>query len=256
MAITGRYTHFVNGTTTASFGAGITINAVTVTSPTQATVNLSIGASAATGSRNVTMTTGSEVATGLGVFTVLAGVPALDTINPTTGTQGSTQTLTITGLFTHFQSGVSTVSFSGTGVTAGTPTVNGPTQLQVSVTITAGAPDGARTVTVTTGSESVSKLSAFTVLASPPQISVINPNVGVPNSTVPVTVTGAFTHFVNGTTLARFGAGISVNGGADGGFGFMNVTSATTATATLTIAAGATLGARDVRVQTDRKSVV
>ena len=250
VAITGMFTHFVNGTTSASFGSGIGINSVTVTSPTQATVNITIHQAAATGSRNVTMTTGTEVATGLGVFTVLAGVPSLDSINPTSGAQGSTQTLTITGLFTHFQSGVSTVSFSGTGVNVGAVTVNGPTQIQVPVTVTVGAPAGARTVTVATGAESVSKLSAFTVLPGDPKITVINPNVGVPNSTVPVSITGEFTNFVNGTTQARFGAGISVNGGVQGDFGFLNVTSPTTATATLTIASAAALGARDVRVQT------
>ena len=250
VAITGLYTNFVNGTTNASFGSGITVNSVTVTSQTQATVNISINQGATVSSRNVTMTTGSEGATGLGVFTVVPGVASLDTVTPTSGAQGSTQTLTLTGSFTHFQAGVSTVSFSSSGVTVGAVTVNGPTQIQVPVTVTVGAPAGPRTVTVTTGTESVSKIGAFTVLTGPPQITIINPNVGVPNSTVPVSITGQFTNFVNGTTQARFGAGISVNGGAQGDFGFVTVTSATTANATLTIAAGATLGARDVRVQT------
>ena len=88
------------------------------------------------------------------------------------------------------------------------------------------------------------------MLPGNPQITIINPNVGVPNSTVPVSITGEFTNFVNGTTQARFGAGISVNGGAQGDFGVVTVTGPTTANATLTIAAAATLGARDVRVQT------
>lgn len=41
---------------TANFGANITINSVTYTSPTQATVNITVGAAAATGSRSVTIT--------------------------------------------------------------------------------------------------------------------------------------------------------------------------------------------------------
>ena len=42
VGVTGQLTHFVNNTTTANFGSGITVNSVTVTSPTFATVNITI----------------------------------------------------------------------------------------------------------------------------------------------------------------------------------------------------------------------
>jgi RHS repeat-associated protein len=53
-----------------------------------------------------------------------------------------------------------------------------------------------------------------------------------------------FTHFQQGTSVASFGAGISVGGGAAGAAGPITVTSPTTATANLTIGSGATLGLR------------
>src|SRR5207253_7946126 len=58
--LTGQFTHFVQGTTTASFGAGITVATLTVNSATTATAVLNIDPAAATGSRNVTMTTGGD----------------------------------------------------------------------------------------------------------------------------------------------------------------------------------------------------
>jgi hypothetical protein len=56
VAITGQHTHFLQGTTTASFGAGITVAALTVSSATSATALLDIDPAAAVGGRNVTLT--------------------------------------------------------------------------------------------------------------------------------------------------------------------------------------------------------
>ena len=42
VALTGQYTHFVQGTTTASFGTGITVASLTVNSPTSAAATLNI----------------------------------------------------------------------------------------------------------------------------------------------------------------------------------------------------------------------
>jgi hypothetical protein len=48
----------VNGTTTANFGAGITVNSVTVTSATSAQANITIQPTTTLGYRNVSVTTG------------------------------------------------------------------------------------------------------------------------------------------------------------------------------------------------------
>ena len=58
MSLTGQFTHWVQGTSTASFGAGITVATLTVNSATSATAVLNIDPAAAAGARNVTVTTG------------------------------------------------------------------------------------------------------------------------------------------------------------------------------------------------------
>src|ERR1035438_493836 len=54
VSITGFLTHWVQGTTTASFGAGITVGTLTIASATSATAVLKIDPAAAIGARNVT----------------------------------------------------------------------------------------------------------------------------------------------------------------------------------------------------------
>src|ERR1035441_6503977 len=83
VSITGSYTHFVQGTTVASFGPGIAVGGaaagqpgpVTVASPTSPTAEIAIGASAAPGSQTVTVTTGAEQATLANGFTIQAAIP-------------------------------------------------------------------------------------------------------------------------------------------------------------------------------------
>jgi hypothetical protein len=71
VTVTGTFTNWVNGTTTASFGAGITATTL-VTSATQLTATLSITAGAAAGARTVTVTTGAQVLTLTNGFSVTA----------------------------------------------------------------------------------------------------------------------------------------------------------------------------------------
>ena len=250
VTVTGGDTNFAAGVTTADLGSGITVNSVTVTSKTSATVAINIDSAATVGVRTVTMTTGSEVAIGNGLFTVQTGVPHVVSVSPNTIGQGATETVTITGSFTNFQAGVSQAAFSGDGISTGTVVVNSATSLQVPVTATSGATPGARSVTVTTNGEIATLASALTVNSGLPALTVIDPNVGVPNSTVAVNITGNFTHFAQGNTQANFGDGISVGGASEGVFGPVTVNSATSATATLNIDTAANLAARNVIVQT------
>jgi large repetitive protein len=74
IVITGTNTHF-GATTTVNFGADITTGTLTVNGPTSASVPITIDNVAATGARNVTITTGAEVVKP--TFAVIAGVPAV-----------------------------------------------------------------------------------------------------------------------------------------------------------------------------------
>lgn len=63
VTVTGTNTHFEDGVTSASFGDNVTVNSVTVNSPTEAIVNVTVDAAAAIGFRNITLMTDGESAT-------------------------------------------------------------------------------------------------------------------------------------------------------------------------------------------------
>ena len=62
IALTGAFTHFYQGLTTVSFGSGVTVNSLTVSSLTSAAANITVASNATTGGRNMTVTTGAESA--------------------------------------------------------------------------------------------------------------------------------------------------------------------------------------------------
>jgi hypothetical protein len=253
--IFGSNTHFVNGMSAAGFGAGIAVNSTTVISSTQAVVSITIQSSAAIGLRDVTVTTGSEVAVEdlPGPFLVTgpsAVIPRITAVNPSQGQRGQTLNISITGENTNFVNGTSVVSFSGTGMTVNSTTVSSPTSAVVNITI---APDAAltfRDVILTTGGEIATALGAFqvTVGTSPPRIIGINPTQGNRGQTLNITVTGENTNFVNGTSVAGFsGGGITVNS--------TTISSPASAVVNITIAANAALTLRDITITTGSEIV-
>ena len=178
VALTGRFTHFLQGTTTASFGAGITVASLTVSSATSATAVLNISATAAAGARNVTITTGAEVVTLTNGFTVTNGTPVLTQVNPNTGQQGRQNvSVALTGQFTHFLQGTTTASF-GAGIAVASLTVTSATSATAVLNISATAAAGAHNVTVTTGAEVVTLTNGFTVTNGTPVLTQVNPNTG------------------------------------------------------------------------------
>jgi Putative Ig domain len=90
VALTGLNTNFVQGVSVATFGPDVSVGGapagqpgpVTVTSATTATAALSISPTAATGAQTVTVTTGGEVASLAGGFTINAAIPFI-TVNTT-----------------------------------------------------------------------------------------------------------------------------------------------------------------------------
>ena len=239
--VTGQFTHFVDGTTIASVGAGITVHAVTVTSAASATLDVTVSPGAGLGARTVVLTTGAEVAQLVGGFTVTPGQPTLFSINPVSAIQGTNLTVILNGAFTNFTPQVTT-AFFGTGISVGAVTVNGPTLASVPISVAAGATVGPHSVTVTTGSESVTLLNGFTVVQGTPTVTAIDPNAGQQGLTRNVAITGVFTNWQNTVTSVSYGAGITVNSNV--------VNSATSLTNNITIDADATLGPRDVVITT------
>ncbi len=242
VTLTGQFTNFVNGTSVANFGSGITVNSTTVSNATTAVANITISPTASLGSRSVQVSTNSEVATITGGFTVLAGVPALTMASPGTAQAGATVNVVVDGAFTDFQQGVTTASFGG-GVTVNFITVASPTQLTANVTVASNASVGSRDITITTNSQNVTLSAGFSVTPGTPVITQINPNIGNPGQTLNVTVYGQYTNWVNGTTTASFGPNITVN--------TVTVNNPSNLTANITIGAAAPLGPADVTTTTN-----
>ncbi len=102
---------------------------------------------------------------------------------------------------------------------------------------------------MTTGAQVASLTNGFTIVPAA-QITSISPNSANAGLSLPVTITGEYTSFVEGTTVASFGAGISVGGALEGQAGPVTVTSPTTATAQISIDPAAATGPVTVTVTT------
>jgi hypothetical protein len=229
-------TNFLAGATVAVSGSGVTVSNVTVVSGTSITATFTIDGGAATGARNVTVTTAGGT-TGAQTFTVNQPAPTLTSISPTSGVQGNAINVTLTG--TNFLAGA-TVAVSGTGVTASNVTVVSGTSITATFTIGGGAATGARNVTVTTAGGTTGA-QTFTVNPPPPTLTSIDPTSGVPATAVDVTLTG--TNFVSGATVAVSGSGVTVI--------HVTIVSGTSITATFLIdGPGVATGARNVTVTT------
>lgn len=104
-------------------------------------------------------TTGTTVETPVGTWQVQpAG--SITSLTPNSGRQGFSVPVVITGLNTHFTN-TSTVTVSGTDVTSSAISAVSATQLNATLAIASNAMLGARTVTITTGTEIVT--TTFTV---------------------------------------------------------------------------------------------
>ncbi len=172
VTISGGLTHFAAGTSVANLGAGVTVNSVTVNSPTSAVANVTVAPGATVGFRDVRVTTGGELAaeTVPGPLLVTAAPPAiarLTSASPSSGVRGSTVDVTLTGANTAFASGTSVASASGTGVQVLSTTVSSPTSLVARLRIAGDAPLGFRDLKVTTGAQDAALLDGFEVTAVP-----------------------------------------------------------------------------------------
>jgi Carboxypeptidase regulatory-like domain len=172
VTISGGLTHFAAGTSVANLGAGVTVNSVTVSSPTSAVANVTVAPGATVGFRDVTVTTGGELATEAvpGPLLVTAAPPAiarLTSASPGSGVRGSTVDVALTGANTAFASGTSVASASGTGVQVLSTTVSSPTSLVARLRIAGDAPLGFRDLKVTTGAQDAALLDGFEVTAVP-----------------------------------------------------------------------------------------
>jgi subtilisin family serine protease len=226
---------FASGAT-VNAGVGITVSNISTASAVQLTATLTIAAGAAPGVRDLSVTNpGGGRGTLTGAFTVAVAGVTVTSIAPSQGMQGAAVPVTIDG--TGFVAGA-TVSTSGTGVTVSGVSVGSATQLTATLTMAVGATLGPRDVTVTNSGGGSGTLAGGFTITAPVVVSFIAPNQGAQGATVPVTINGS--GFVTGATVSIGGTSVTASN--------VSVGSATQLTATLAIASGATLGARNVTV--------
>jgi hypothetical protein len=226
--------NYFTGTTSVSFGPGITVNSFTVDNDTQITANITVDGAATPGYRDVSVTTPEGADTAVDSFLVVA-MPTISSVSPGQAVQGQVLSVTITG--TNLL-GVTTVGF-GSGISVNSFTVDNSTQITASIAISGSAWAGTRDVSVTNAAGTATLTSGFTVNQAPPTTISVNPNQGLQGQTLVVTVWGSY---FTGTSAVSFGADITVNS--------FTVDSSTQIRANITIGGSAAPGLRNVSVTT------
>ncbi len=216
-----------------SFGPGITVNSFSVVNSGRISASITIEVAAAAGTRDVSVTTPGGTATLTDSFVVVVP-PVINSLDPDHGGRGQTLNVTITGDNFYY---VSAASF-GTGVTVNSIVVDNATSMRVNITISGTTTVGPRNVSITNPAGSGTKLSCFTVY-SPPEIDTVTPTGAAQGQPLDVIITG---NYFNGTSAVSFGPGVSVTD--------FSVDSVTQITASITVDASATPGARNVLVTT------
>jgi len=205
--------NFIIGVSGVSFGAEVTVKSVTVNSATKITANITIGANATTGARNVVLTNlapGGGAVTLTNGFTVNNPMPTLSNLAPTGGNRSQTLDVALNG--SNFISGISRVSF-GTAITINSITVNSAAKITANITIGANAAIGARNVVITNaapGGGTSTLTNGFTVNNPVPTLTKINPSSAKRGQTISVGFKG--TNFIDKASSLNVGTNITVNG--------------------------------------------
>ncbi len=168
-------------------------------------------------------------------------------VEPSSGAAGTTLTITITGgLECTFDPVASNVVFlPAEGISVGDMELLDTYVLQAEITIPADTPPGLQTLYITAFGITCIGQDIFEVVCADcgqASLQSISPAAGNAGTSLDVTIQGLNTHFDASSVLSFSGTGISVTN--------FSAQSATTATATLTLAAGAPTGAQDATITT------
>ncbi len=247
--LVGRGTNWRTGSTVSFAGTGIDVVSVTVSTATRLTVLVNVDASATLGFRDVTVQTplgsATETAAGRDLVEIVPEItaPTLLSVEPNAVSQNTAQKVTVRGINTAWKD-TSMLSL-GDGITITSRTVLSPTLIEAMVEVDPSARIGFRAADVTTDGATEDKQRALFVnssVAVVPQLIGALPNAGERGQVLDVDVTGSNTSFVNGTTTASFGDGITVLS--------VTVTDATHAKVRISIASGAAIGFRSILLTT------
>jgi hypothetical protein len=259
LTLTASKTHF-NDSSHIDIGGFIIIDITQVTSDTKISFNITAPINATPDYYDITVNTGSEIATGIGVLriTPASNSPEILSISPAIVSKNSTIEMQIFGNDKTNFTDSSIVKFASkqadnsfiedTGITAQITTVT-PNLLTITANVTATANIGLHNITVTTGSEEAidnNELGSLRINERDSdfaEITSITPNYASQGDTVIILIAGSSVEFINNQSNIKFGAtGIEILS--------TTVTSPTQATAEIKIADNALLGTRDVYIET------
>jgi RHS repeat-associated protein len=246
VAITGQFSNFLQGSTQAGFGAGITTNSTTVTSATQATANVTITAAAAPGARTVTMTTGVEVASLANGFTVGNPAPTLTSLSTVPATPLANQQFSLTINGANFDPASATIVINGPGCapcTIANATLTAKTAASITGPATLGA--GNFTIAVQNVATGLTSGTLPSTVAAVPSLTSLSTTPASPLANQQFTLT------INGANFDPASATIVINGPACTPCTIANATltakSAASVTGPVTLGSGAfTVAVRNV----------
>jgi hypothetical protein len=208
-------------------GSGIAVTSTTVLSSTTLLVGLSTTSGAVPGPRDLIITNPADAGstTCSGCFTV-TGAPVVADVSPAVLGGGAPTTVTVTGA--NFAAGAR-LSVGGAGVAVVTQNRVDAAHLTATLSVTAAATAGGRTITVTNPNGGKGSCATCFAVAAAPTVVGLTPTTFARGSTIAVTITG--TGFQPGAAVS-LGTGVSVQ----------NVVVVDTATITATVAVSATTG--------------
>jgi hypothetical protein len=193
----------LNGATQVQFDRDIAVNNFTLISPTQIAASITLNPSAALGARDVTVTTPGGVSLLPGSFSVIQALPIISSITPNSASQGATLDVLVQG---RNLTGAGEI-YLGSGIAINSYRVINSSQVQLSVTLVAGAEIGARDISLTTPGGGVTASGLFSVKQGLPVISSVNPSSAEQGAQISVIING--TNLADATAIS-FGAGLVV----------------------------------------------
>ncbi|MBU1767807.1 MAG: hypothetical protein KJ648_06885 [Candidatus Omnitrophica bacterium] len=242
-------TYFQDGSIVAFSGYGVTNilpgSIANFISSTQLQVTIAIASDAESTARSVYVTNPDfNQGIGTGLFTVNPLQPNVISVTPASVEQDSILDITING--TGFQAG-STVEISGTGVIiTSLITFINSTQLSLSISVSAIATLGLRSITVTNPNTTQDTgIDILTVTSPLPRITSVTPATGYQGDILDLIILGEY--FQSGAVVNFSGTGIIVE--------FTNYISSTRLDARINIASDAFISKRDIFIKNPGENV-
>ena len=224
-----------NNASVLQFGDGIALDSFNIISSTHIEAVISLSTEAATGNRDITITTPGGSYTLVNGFTVKQALPLITSVEPNQGRQGETLNITITGAYL---GGASALQF-GASISVNSFNILSSSQITANITIAPEASAGTRDIAVATPGGSYILANGFTVKHAQPVITSVSPASGNRGTMQLVTINGSN---LEGATAVVFGDGIVVSG-------FNNI-SHTQLSVDILISSDASTGLRDITVTT------